>query len=283
MQGSPLIGGWWGNRVIFQDHQPSGSNQSAWWCSTCSPHLPRGWKPSFLQMDSKTHIRLLSIFFGEELGLRFIAELFLLDYFSFVSASPHFPKDWWVCYLKLEEGLGDWSLFLQTRNGGLRGAFVARSALQDPTWLQWEKRPKVMGPPPAPGQTLQSSWALSQGPGCWLQDSSRDLLVNILICSERPCIKGEINILEASLLAVGLMEGIWKPLYQSLSVLFQVKCFSISNFLKNHSFGLPLNQHSLSTYCALIPTLITKEARAPSLSHLFKGHFLSAYYVLWGV
>lgn len=265
------------------DHQPSGSNQSAWWCSTCSPHLPRGWKPSFLQMDSKTHIRLLSVFFGEELGLRFIAELFLLDCFSFVSASPHFPKDWWVCYLKLEEGLGDWSLFLQTRNGGLRGAFVARSALQDPTWLQWEKRPKVMGPPPAPGQTFQSSWALFQGPGCWLQDSSRDLLVNILICSERPCIKGEINILEASLLAVGLMEGIWKPLYQSLSVLFQVKCFSISNFLKNHSFGLSLNKHSLSTYCALIPILITKEARAPSLSHLFKGHFLSAYYVLWRV
>lgn len=216
------------------DHQPSGSNQSAW-CSTCSHHLPRGWKPLFLQVNSKTHIRLLSIFLGKELGLRFIAELFCLDCFSLVSASPHFPNDGSVCYLKLEDGLGAGILLLQTRNGGLRGAFVARIARQDPTWLQWEKRPAVMGPPPAPGQTLQSSWALSQGPGCWLQDSSRDLLVNILICSERPCIKGEINILEASLLAVSLMEGIWKPLYQSFSVLFQVKCFSISNFRKNHS------------------------------------------------
>lgn len=161
----------------------------------------------FLQVNSKTHIRLLSIFLGEELGLRFIAELFCLDCFSLVSASPHFPNDGSVCYLKLEDGLGA-GILLQTRNGGLRGAFVARSARQDPTWLQWEKRPEVMGPPPAPGQTLQSFWALSQGPGCWLQDSSRDLLVNILICSERPCIKGKINILEASLLAVSLMEGI---------------------------------------------------------------------------
>ena len=190
------------------------------------------WKHSFLQNDSKTHIRLLSIFLGEELDLCFIAELFLLDCFSFVSAFPHFPNDWWVCYLKLKEGLEDWSLFLQTRNGGLRGAFVARSALSVGSHLV------VVEEETGPGQTPHSSWALSQGPGCWLQDSSRDLLVNILICSERPCIKGEINILEASLLAVCLMEGIWKPLYQSLSALFQVKCFSIPS-VPEKSFFLP--------------------------------------------
>ena len=124
----------------------------------------------------------------------------------------------------------------------------------------------VVGEETAPGQTLHSFWALSQGPGCWLQDSSRDLLVNILICSERPCIKGEINILETSLLAVGLMEGIWKPLYQSLSALFKSNASQFPVFLKNHSFCLPSNKHSLSTYCTLSPASITKEARAPSLA-----------------
>ena len=36
---------------------------------------------------------IISIFLGEELDLCFIAELFLLDCFSFVSAFPHFPND----------------------------------------------------------------------------------------------------------------------------------------------------------------------------------------------
>ena len=35
-----------------------------------------------------------------------------------------------------KEGPGDWSLFLQTRNGEHEGAFVPGRALQGPAWFQ---------------------------------------------------------------------------------------------------------------------------------------------------
>ena len=97
----PLLGGWWGNRVMFQE-----SWSSAFWFDgglvsmclylACSHDPPpglvgvRGLVPAE-QLKGTCHI-VKYIPWGGTWSLCFIVELSFLDYFPFVPASSHFPN-----------------------------------------------------------------------------------------------------------------------------------------------------------------------------------------------